>query len=109
MDLKILQSWAEEEVAAVTKVLPEEMQTDVKNAVILYADKASEEEIYADSYDDPPVWVDDSVTPPVIQFFLNTIWMMSGEDEQDFRDEVGMIALDEWSLLFDWDGNELTE
>lgn len=117
MEFETLSQWADEEVKAVTGILPPEVRAAVQNCVISFEAKpgegAADEGLAGDelglfegaSHQDEPSPED----PPRIRIFLENIWEWVEEDEQDYRDEVGTTFLHELGHYLGWDEDEVSE
>lgn len=119
MDMKFetLSEWADEELKSLIKVLPADIREAAEKVAISFEEKPGQ-----GSYDDqlegdelglfegPSVMDEaDAGEIPRIRLFLTNLWHWTGEDEQDFRDEVGTTFLHEIGHYLGWDEDEVAE
>lgn len=117
MDFDTLCRWADEELKALTRVLPE----DVRQAA-LQVPVSLEEKPGRGSFDDELAGDElglfegataaeepDPLETSRIRLFVTNIWEWVEEDEQDFRDEVGTTFLHELGHYLGWDEDEVNE
>ena len=117
MDFETLSQWADEELKALVKVLPADIQ-DAANTVAV----SLEEKPGQGSYDDQlegdelglfegPSLEDEGGAEeiPRIRLFLTNLWDWVGGEEHDFRDEVGTTFLHELGHYLGWDEDEVAE
>lgn len=106
---------AEEELAAVMKILPTEVQEAAQRCALSLEARPSndsdDEELEGDELglfegacllDDPA-----SEDMPRIRLFLENLWEWVEGDEQDFRDEVGTTFLHELGHYLGWDEDDI--
>jgi predicted Zn-dependent protease with MMP-like domain len=117
MDFETLSQWADEEIKAVLKILPAEVQKAAESCKITFEEKPGKEgedaELEGDElglfegmpHSDEPG--PDSM--PSIRLFLSNLWEWVEEDEQDYRDEVGTTFLHELGHYLGWDEDEVGE
>ncbi|MEP2775781.1 MAG: metallopeptidase family protein [Luteolibacter sp.] len=113
MDSEQLRAIALEEVGMISKVLPEEISQAAANCTVHFEDKPDDE------FEDPELLgcfegsslIDDPdpSAPARIRLFLENLWDYAGNDEQDFRDEVGTTYLHELGHYLGWDEDEIAE
>lgn len=114
MDFETLSEWADEEVKAVMRILPADVQEAAKKCNITFEPKpglgsgleGDELGVFEGVclLDEP-----DPEDLPVIRLFLENIWEWVEEDEQDYRDEVGTTLLHELGHYLGWDEDEVNE
>lgn len=117
MDFETLSRWAEEEVEAVVRILPPEVQKASKKCSITFEAKpgrgAFDTELKGDELGlFEGVSLLDEPAPedlPMIRIFVENIWEWVEEDEQDYRDEVGTTFLHELGHYLGWDEDEVNE
>jgi len=117
MNFEGLSAWAEEELAAVLKVLPEEVQVAAGRCVLSLekrpGDSAWDKELEGDELGlfEGPCLLDDpaSTDLPRIRLFLENLWEWVEGDEQDYRDEVGTTYLHELGHYLGWDEDDVAE
>ena len=117
MDFETLSRWAEEELEALTKVLPPDVQNAVKKVVVSMEKKPgngiSDDSLIGDELGlfEGPSAIDepDPAELPSIRLFLVNLWDWVEADEQDFRDEVGTTFLHELGHYLGWDEEEVGE
>lgn len=113
MEKESLHAIAAEEVRMISKVLPEEISKAAANCSVHFEDKPDGD------LEDPEILgcfegsslIDDSdpSSPARIRLFVENLWDYAGEDEQDFRDEVGTTFLHELGHYLGWDEEEIAE
>lgn len=117
MTIAILNEWAEEELAAVMKVLPKEIQDAAARCAISLESKPGnsewDQELEGDELGlfEGPCLLDDPASEelPRIRLFLENLWDWVEQDEQDYRDEVGTTYLHELGHYLGWDEDEVAE
>jgi predicted Zn-dependent protease with MMP-like domain len=117
MDFETLSQWADEEVNAVMKILPLDVQKAATKCSIAFEGKpghgAMDSELSGDELGlFEGVCLLDEPAPedlPVIRIFVENIWEWVEEDERDFRDEVGTTFLHELGHYLGWDEDEVAE
>lgn len=117
MDIETLTRWAEEEVAALLRVLPEEVSSAASSVPINYEEKPGMSPDDGDLVGDELGLFEghtameeaDPTDLPRIRLFLLNLWEWVEEDEQDYRDEVGTTYLHELGHYLGWDEDEVAE
>ena len=118
MDFETLSSWADEELKALIKILPQDIQ-DASAAVAI----SLEEKPGHGAYDEELEGDELALFPkalalngrargrrdPRIRLFLINLWEWVGEEEHDYRDEVGTTFLHELGHYLGWDEDEVAE
>jgi predicted Zn-dependent protease with MMP-like domain len=117
MDFEKLSSWADEELKALVKVLPPDVQEAFNQCVIQFEERpgqgAFDSELEGDELglfegtcllDEPSP---DEI--PRIRLFLQNLWEWVEQDEQDYRDEVGTPLLHDLGHYLGWDEDEVSE
>jgi predicted Zn-dependent protease with MMP-like domain len=117
MDFETLSTWADEELKALIKVLPQDIQDSAAAVAISLEEKpgqgAYDEELEGDElglFEGPSAM--DEAGPeelPRIRLFLTNLWEWVGEEEHDYRDEVGTTFLHELGHYLGWDEDEVAE
>jgi predicted Zn-dependent protease with MMP-like domain len=115
MDFETLSTWADEELKSLIKVLPADIQDAAKKVAISLEEKpghgAEDDSLDGDElglFEGPSAM--DEAGPeelPRIRIFLMNLWEWVGEDEQDYRDEVGTTFLHELGHYLGWDEDEV--
>lgn len=114
MDLEQLCRMAEEEVAMIQKVLPEDVKEKAEACPVTYQSKPSS----SDGLEDDTLGffegasLLDEPSPeamPKIRIFVDNLWDYSERDEQDYRDEVGTTYLHELGHYLGWNEDEVNE
>ena len=106
-------SMAEQEIASIVKVLPNEIKAHALNCPIHFESKptsGSDDEEMLGVFEGASL--KDEVGPenlPLIRLFVENIWEYVERDEQDFLDEVGTTFLHELGHYLGWDEDELAE
>lgn len=117
MDFETLSQWADEELKALVKVLPADIQEASKKVAVSLEEKpghgAFDHELEGDELGlfEGPSAMDDAGPEelPRIRLFLTNLWEWVGEEEHDFRDEVGTTFLHELGHYLGWDEDEVAE
>lgn len=117
MDFETLSQWADEEIKAVVKILPPEIQKAAAACKITFEDRPGKEGPDAGLVGDELGLFEgasllDEPGPdalPAIRLFLGNLWEWVEEDEQDYRDEVGTTFLHELGHYVGWDEDEVGE
>ena len=115
MDFETLSQWADEEIKAVVKILPPDVQAAAKTCTITFEEKPGENDTELEGDElglFEGISVMDEPTPdalPAIRIFVGNIWEWVGEDEQDYRDEVGTTFLHELGHYLGWDEDEVAD
>lgn len=112
-DCSELISMAEQEVAQIMKVLPDEIKTHALNCPISFEAKSateSEDEELLGVFEGASLMDDaGSENLPRIRLFVDNIWEYVERDEQDFLDEIGTTYLHELGHYLGWDEDEIAE
>ncbi len=117
MEFESLSVWADEELKSLIKVLPTDIQEAAGKVAISFEGKPGEG-AYDDQLDgdelglfEGPSAMDEAGPEelPRIRIFLTNLWEWVGQDEQDFRDEVGTTFLHELGHYLGWDEEEVAE
>jgi predicted Zn-dependent protease with MMP-like domain len=117
MTFAVLHEWAEQELAAVMKVLPGEIQKAAAGCAVSLENKPGDGEwdqaLEGDELGlfEGPSLMDDPAAEelPRIRLFLENLWEWVEQDEQDYRDEVGTTYLHELGHYLGWDEDEVAE
>lgn len=117
MDFETLGRWADEELKSLVKILPEDIQEAAKKIAVSLEERPGrglfDEELEGDElglFEGPTAMEEGGVEElPRIRLFLTNLWEWVGEDEQDFRDEVGTTFLHELGHYLGWDEDEVAE
>ena len=117
MDFETLSRWADEELKALLRALPDEVREAAAKVPVALEQKPGEgqfdEELLGDElglFEGPPASEEpDAHEMPRIRLFLGNLWEWVDGDEQDFRDEVGTTFLHELGHYLGWDEDDLTE
>lgn len=117
MNFETLGLWADEELKSLVKILPADIQEAANKITISMEEKPGrgiyDEELEGDElglFEGPSALDEDgSAEIPRIRLFLTNLWEWVGEDEQDYRDEVGTTFLHELGHYLGWDEDEVAE
>ncbi len=117
MDFETLSQWADEELKALVKVLPADIQKAVKEVSVSLEEKpgqgAFDDELEGDElglFEGPSADERaDSDELPRIRLFLANLWDWTEEEEHEFRDEVGTTFLHELGHYLGWDEDEVAD
>jgi predicted Zn-dependent protease with MMP-like domain len=117
MDFETLSRWADEELKAVVRILPPDVQAAANRCTTSLEARpglsACDEDLEGDELGlfEGPCLLDDpgSEGVPRIRLFLENLWEWVGEDEQDYRDEVGTTFLHELGHYLGWDEDDLAD
>lgn len=117
MDFDTLCRWADEELKALIKVLPDDVREAALKIPVSMEEKpgqgAFDEELVGDElglFEGPTTMEEPDPTElSRIRLFLTNLWEWVEEDEQDFRDEVGTTFLHELGHYLGWDEDEVSE
>ena len=117
MDFETLSRWANEELEALIRVLPEDVRAAAGKVPVSLEEKpgagAFDNELEGDElglFEGPTAMEDaDPAELPRIRLFLSSLWEWVEQDEQDFRDEVGTTFLHELGHYLGWDEDEVAE
>ena len=112
-----MSTWADEELKSLVKVLPADIQEAAKKVAISFEEKPGQgtydDQLEGDElglFDGPPAMDEPEAGEiPQIRLFLTNLWEWVGEDEQDYRDEVGTTFLHELGHYLGWDEDEVAE
>lgn len=117
MDFKTLSRWAEEEVRAVRKALPQDVCKAADNVLLSLEDtpdidgpdaglKGDELGLFEGA---PLLESPDPLDMPRIRLFLGNLWDWVEGDEDEYRDEVGTTYLHELGHYLGWDEDDLAD
>jgi predicted Zn-dependent protease with MMP-like domain len=117
MDFETLSRWADEELKALIKVLPEDVRSAAGKLQVSMEEKpgqgAFDDELEGDElglFEGPSAMEEaDPAELPRIRLFLANLWDWVEQDEQDYRDEVGTTFLHELGHYLGWDEDEVSE
>lgn len=117
MDFDTLGRWADEELKMLVPVLPEDVQEAAKKVSVSLEERPGrglfDEELEGDElglFEGPTAEEMHGIEElPRIRLFLTNLWEWVGEDEQDYRDEVGTTYLHELGHFLGWDEEEVAE
>ena len=115
MNFETLSTWADEELKSLIKILPADIQEATRNVAISFEEKPGQStfdsELDGDElgvFEGPSAL--DGTSPdelPRIRLFLTNLWEWVGEEEHDYRDEVGTTFLHELGHYLGWDEDEI--
>jgi predicted Zn-dependent protease with MMP-like domain len=112
-DVSELISMAEQEVAQIIKVLPDEIKAHALNCSISFESKSAtgndDEELLGLFEGASLLDEADADNLPRIRLFVENIWEYVEMDEQDFLDEVGTTFLHELGHYLGWDEEQLAD
>ena len=117
MDFETLSGWADEELKSLIKVLPEDVR-DAANKIVISLEEqpgqaADDDQLDGDELGlfEGPSAMDEVGDGEVskIRLFLMNLWEWTGEEEHDFRDEVGTTCLHELGHYLGWDEDEVAD
>ncbi|MCE2959423.1 MAG: metallopeptidase family protein [Akkermansiaceae bacterium] len=106
-------SMAEQEIAQIIKVLPDEIRAHALNCQVSFETKptaGTEDEDSLGVFEGASLL--DEASPdnlPRIRIFVENIWEYVERDEQDYLDEVGTTFLHELGHYLGWDEDEIEE
>ena len=117
MNFETLTAWADEELKSLVKVLPADIREAAEKVAVSLEEKPGQgtydDQLEGDElglFEGPAVTEEpDAGEIPRIRLFLTNLWEWVGEDEQDFRDEVGTTFLHELGHYLGWDEDEVAE
>jgi predicted Zn-dependent protease with MMP-like domain len=117
MDFETLSRWADEELKALIKVLPEDVRSAAGKLRVSMEEKpgkgAFDDELEGDElglFEGPSANEEaDPAELPGIRLFLANLWDWVEQDEQDYRDEVGTTFLHELGHYLGWNEDEVSE
>lgn len=115
MDFETLSAWADEELKSLVKVLPADIQEATRKVAISFEEKPGigvlDSELEGDELGlfegTCALDEDESGDLPRIRLFLVNLWEWVGEEEHDYRDEVGTTFLHELGHYLGWDEDEV--
>lgn len=104
---------AEQEIAQIMKVLPDEIRAHALNCPVSYEPKpeaGSEDEDSLGLFEGASL-LDEACADnlPRIRIFVENIWEYVERDEQDYLDEVGTTFLHELGHYLGWDEDEIEQ
>ena len=115
MEFATLSLWADEELKSLVKILPQDIQDAAAKVAISFEEKPGtggyDEELEGDElglFEGPSA--QEEAEPgemPRIRLFLTNLWQWVGEEEHDYRDEVGTTFLHELGHYLGWDEDEV--
>jgi predicted Zn-dependent protease with MMP-like domain len=117
MDFETLSRWADEELKALLKALPDDVRDAAARVPVSIEQKPGigmfDDELIGDElglFEGTTAMEEtDAADMPRIRLFLANLWEWVEEDEQDFRDEVGTTFLHELGHYLGWDEDEVSE
>jgi predicted Zn-dependent protease with MMP-like domain len=117
MDFETLSRWADEELKALVKVLPDDVRDAAIKVPVSIEQKPGlgrfDDELAGDElglFEGASAMEEtDAAEMPRIRLFLSNLWEWVDRDEQDFRDEVGTTFLHELGHYLGWDEDEVSE
>ena len=117
MDFETLSLWADEELKSLVKILPKDIQDAAGKVTISFEEKpglgAYDEELEGDElglFEGTSAMDEgESGEIPRIRLFLTSLWEWVGEEEHDYRDEVGTTFLHELGHYLGWDEDQIAE
>ncbi len=117
MNFETLSLWADEELKALVKILPKDIQDSAEKIAISFEEKPGQgtydEELDGDELGlfEGPSALDEAEAGelPRIRLFLTNLWEWVGEEEHDYRDEVGTTFLHELGHYLGWDEEEVAD
>jgi predicted Zn-dependent protease with MMP-like domain len=113
MNSSELISMAEQEIAQIIKVLPDEIRAHAMNCQLSFETKptaGTEDEDSLGVFEGASLL--DEASPdnlPRIRIFVENIWEYVEMDEQDYLDEAGTTFLHELGHYLGWDEDEIEE
>jgi predicted Zn-dependent protease with MMP-like domain len=106
-------SMAEQEIAAIMNVLPDEIKAHAVNCPVSFEAKpemGSEDEDSLGVFEGASLLDEaDAHNLPRIRIFVENIWEYVEMDEQDYLDEVGTTFLHELGHYLGWDEDEIAK
>lgn len=116
MDFETLSQWADEELKAVLKILPDDIQRAAAKVAISLEERPGigsfDGELEGDElglFEGACALDEPGPEMPRIRLFLLNLWEWVGEEEHDYRDEVGTTFLHELGHYLGWDEDEVAE
>ena len=104
---------AEQEIAQIMKVLPDEIRAHALNCPVSFETKpeaGSDDEDSLGLFEGASLLDEASADNlPRIRIFAENIWEYVERDEQDYLDEVGTTFLHELGHYLGWDEDEIEE
>lgn len=115
MKFETLCSWADEELKAILRVLPDEVRGAAAQVPVSMEQKPGagefDHELAGDElglFEGPAIREEpDAHELPRIRLFLANLWEWVDGEEEDFRDEVGTTFLHELGHYLGWDEDDL--
>ena len=115
MDFETLSLWADEELKSLVKILPQDIQDAAEKVAVSFEEKpgqgAYDNELEGDElglFEGPSAMEESEPGEiPRIRLFLTNLWDWVGEEEHDYRDEVGTTFLHELGHYLGWDEDDL--
>ena len=115
MDQETLCRWAEDELVALQKVLPEEVRSAAERCVLSLEARPGQDPSDVDLIGDElglfegACLLDDPACEdlPRIRLFLQNVWEWVEQDDQDYRDEVATTYLHELGHYLGWDEDDV--
>jgi predicted Zn-dependent protease with MMP-like domain len=115
MEFETLSRWADEEIQALVKVLPDDVReaasriqisNEAKPGLGLFDNDLEGDELGL--FEGTTAMEEaDAADMPRIRLFLNNLWEWVDGDEQDFRDEIGTTFLHELGHYLGWDEDDI--
>lgn len=117
MDFETLSRWADEELKALIKILPDDVRAAAGKVPVSMEENpgsgAFDQELAGDEFGlfEGPTAAEeaDPAELPRIRLFLANLWDWVEQDEQDFRDEVGTTFLHELGHYLGWDEDDVNQ
>jgi predicted Zn-dependent protease with MMP-like domain len=117
MEFETLSRWADEEVKALVKILPEDIRTAAAKVALSFEEKPggcpADDDLEGDElglFEGPTFTEEQDVEElPRIRFFLANLWEWVGGDEHEYRDEVGTTFLHELGHYLGWDEDQVAD
>jgi predicted Zn-dependent protease with MMP-like domain len=115
MEFETLNSWADDELKSLVKILPEDIQQAASKISVSFEEQPGQGS-GDESFEGDELGIFEGSTAeddaagggiPRIRLFLMNIWEASGEEEHDYRDEVGITFLHELGHYLGWDEDEI--
>ncbi len=117
MNFETLSQWADEELKSLVKILPKDIQDAAAKVAVAFEEKpgqgTADDELDGDElglFEGPSAMDEDATGElPRIRLFLTNLWEWVGEEEHDYRDEVGTTFLHELGHYLGWDEDEVAD
>ncbi len=110
MNFEKLSALANDVVAATLSSLPDELREAARRVPVLLETRPDAEDLEAGLDPDLLGLFDPGPhDTPHIRLWLENLWDYAEQDEDDFREEVGVTLLHEIGHLFGWDEEDLEE